>query len=49
MDYNIFDENMNTKSLEYFIKVVDKGSFTKAASELYISQSAISKQIKLFE
>ena len=49
MGYNIFDENMNTKSLEYFIKVVEKGSFTKSAYELYISQSAIFQQIKLFE
>lgn len=40
---------MNTKNLEYFIKVVDTGSFTKAADELYISQSAISQQIKSLE
>lgn len=40
---------MNIKSLEYFIKVVDTGSFTKAAEELYISQSAISQQIKTLE
>ena len=40
---------MNTKSLEYFIKVVENGSFTKAAEELFISQSAISQQIKSLE
>lgn len=40
---------MNTKNLEYFIKVVDCGSFTKAAEESYISQSAISQQIKSLE
>lgn len=40
---------MNTKNLEYFIKVVDIGSFTKAADELFISQSAISQQIKSLE
>ena len=40
---------MNTKSLEYFIKVVEKGCFTKAAEELFISQSAISQQIKSLE
>ena len=40
---------MNLKSLEYFIKVVDTNSFTKAAEESFISQSAISQQIKSLE
>ncbi len=40
---------MNTKSLEYFIKIVETGSFTKASKELFISQSAISQQIKSLE
>ena len=40
---------MNTKNLEYFIKVVEAGSFTKAAEESYISQSAISQQVKALE
>lgn len=40
---------MNTKNLEYFIKVVETGSFTKAAEESFISQSAISQQIKALE
>lgn len=40
---------MNIRSLEYFIKVVDKNSFTKAAEESFISQSAISQQIKALE
>lgn len=40
---------MNTKSLEYFIKVVDTNSFTKASKELFISQSAISQKIKSLE
>ena len=33
---------MNIRNLEYFIKVVDTNSFTNAAEELFISQSAIS-------
>lgn len=37
------------KQFEYFIKVVELNSFTKAAEEMYISQSAISQQIKLLE
>ena len=40
---------MNTKNLEYFIKVVDAGSFTKAAEESFISQSAISQSVKSLE
>ena len=40
---------MNTKNLEYFIKVVEAGSFTKAAEEAFISQSAISQQVKALE
>ena len=40
---------MNIRNLEYFIKVVDTNSFTKAADDLFISQSAISQQIKALE
>lgn len=40
---------MNTKNLEYFVKVVETNSFTKAAEEMFISQSAISQQIKSLE
>ena len=40
---------MNIRNLEYFIKVIDTNSFTKAAEELFISQSAISQQIKALE
>lgn len=37
------------KQMQYFISVVETGSFTKAAEECYISQSAISQQIKALE
>lgn len=40
---------MNTKSLEYFITVVDENSYTRAAERLFISQSAISKAIAAIE
>lgn len=40
---------MLLKYMTYFIAVVDAGSFTKAAQECYISQSAISQQIKALE
>lgn len=37
------------KQMQYFISVVNTQSFTKAAEECYISQSAISQQIKALE
>lgn len=37
------------KQMQYFITVVETQSFTKAAEECYISQSAISQQIKALE
>ena len=37
------------KQMQYFITVVETQSFTKAADECYISQSAISQQIKALE
>lgn len=40
---------MQIKSLETFIKVVEMKSFTRAAKELYLSQPAISMQIKALE
>ena len=40
---------MNLNSLEIFITVVDKGSFTEAARFLYISQPAVSKTINSLE
>lgn len=40
---------MNIKQLEYFISVAQNLSFTKAAKEHYLSQTAISQQIKNLE
>ena len=40
---------MLLKQLEYFVCVVDNNSFTQAATEQYVSQSAISQQIKSLE
>jgi DNA-binding transcriptional LysR family regulator len=40
---------MELRQVEYFIKVVDSGSFSAAAAELYISQSSLSKQIIALE
>lgn len=37
------------KQMKYFITVVDCHSFTEAAEQCYISQSAISQQIKSLE
>ena len=40
---------MLLKQLKYFISIVEKGNFTEAAKEIYISQSAISQQIQSLE
>ncbi|WP_434579184.1 LysR family transcriptional regulator [Thermoanaerobacterium thermosaccharolyticum] len=40
---------MDIRKLEYFLAVVEQGSFTKAASKCYISQTAISQQIASME
>lgn len=40
---------MMLRQMQYFHAVVRTGSFTKAAEECYISQSAISQQIKALE
>ena len=37
---------MLLKQMKYFITVVDLHSFTEAAEQCFISQSAISQQIK---
>ena len=40
---------MLLRQMEYFCAVVNTGSFTKAAEQYFISQSAISQQIKALE
>ena len=40
---------MLLKQIQYFLSVVDNNSFTEAAEECFISQSAISQQIKILE
>ena len=40
---------MDLKKIKYFIAVADKLSFTKAADDLYISQSALSQRISELE
>lgn len=40
---------MYNPQLETFMKVADAGSFNKAAEELYITPTAVIKQINLLE
>ena len=40
---------MNSIQLEYFLNVAKCGSFTVAAKKLFISQPALSKQVRLLE
>lgn len=40
---------MLLKQMEYFCALVERGSFTKAATACFVSQSAISQQIKQLE
>ena len=40
---------MNIKQLKYFIAVAEYKSFTKAANQYYISQTAITQQIQALE
>ena len=40
---------MRLRSIEYFLAIVREGSFSAAAEKLYISQSALSQQIKKLE
>ena len=40
---------MLLRQIKYFVTVVDTGSFTEAAEECFISQSAISQQILSLE
>jgi DNA-binding transcriptional LysR family regulator len=40
---------MELRQVEYFLKVVETGNFLRAAEDLYISQSSLSKQIMALE
>ncbi|MEG2354108.1 MAG: LysR family transcriptional regulator [Clostridium sp.] len=40
---------MNLKDITYFVEVVKRKNFTKAANDLHISQPALSKAIKILE
>lgn len=40
---------MLLRQIEYFVSVVETGSFTEAAEQCYISQSAISQQVQALE
>lgn len=40
---------MNIRQLEYFVAVADAQSFTKASKHLFVSQSALSQQVKALE
>ncbi|HIR98069.1 MAG TPA: LysR family transcriptional regulator, partial [Candidatus Merdisoma faecalis] len=40
---------MLLRQMKYFAAVVECGSFTEAAEQCYISQSAISQQIRTLE
>lgn len=35
--------------IKYFLKAADKGSFSKAATEMYVTSQALTKQIRLLE
>ena len=40
---------MDLKQLEYFVRVAELGSFTRASSVLDIAQPALSRQVRLLE
>lgn len=40
---------MELRQLKYFVKIAQMGNFSKASKQLYVSQSALSQQIRLLE
>ena len=40
---------MNTRQIEYFLTVAEELNFTKAAERMYVSQTAVTQQIKALE
>ena len=40
---------MDLKQLEYFVRVAELGSFTRAAQALQVAQPALSRQVRLLE
>ncbi|AMM32781.1 Nitrogen assimilation regulatory protein Nac [Sinomonas atrocyanea] len=40
---------MDTRKLEYFVRIVDAGSITRAASALHVAQPALSQQVSALE
>ena len=40
---------MDVRQLEMFRAVAEEGAFTRAAQRLHVSQSAVSRQLKLLE
>ncbi|MFZ9440589.1 MAG: LysR family transcriptional regulator, partial [Hylemonella sp.] len=40
---------MDLKQLEYFVRVAELGSFTRASGVLNIAQPALSRQVRLLE
>jgi len=40
---------MDLKQLEYFVRVAELGSFTRAAQALNVAQPALSRQLRLLE
>jgi LysR family nitrogen assimilation transcriptional regulator len=40
---------MDVRQLEYFVQIATLGGFNRASAQLYIAQSALSRQVKLLE